>query len=97
MNTLIALARSRARGVDHCLLSNVDVQRCGPSLRDPCWNRRMDCVKARLVAWFILAVVLSYGAGVQVTGAHMRSYKGNGRFRRDYLEAICVKVKIQLK
>lgn len=78
VNTLIALARSRARGVDHCLLSNVDVQRCGPSLRDPCWNRRMDCVKARLVAWFIFGVVLSCGAGIQVTGARMRSYTSNG-------------------
>lgn len=53
---MIAFARSRARGVDHFLLSKVALQRRGPSLRDSCWNRRTECVRTRRAAWFIMAV-----------------------------------------
>lgn len=57
-NTLIALARVRARGVDHSLLANVEfhrVDRCVPNPRASYWYRLIDCVKARFIARFIFA------------------------------------------
>lgn len=57
-NTFIALARVRARGVDHSLLANVEFHRAdsrGPNPRASYWYRLIDCVKARFMARFIFA------------------------------------------
>lgn len=57
-NTFIALARVRARGVDHFLLANVEFHRAdsrGPNPRASYWYRLIDCVKARFMARFIFA------------------------------------------
>lgn len=56
----MALARVRARGVDHSLLANVEFHRVdlrGPNPNASCWYLFIDCVRARFIARFILLFV----------------------------------------
>lgn len=87
-NTLIALARVRARGVDHSLSTNLEVhlvQRRGPNPSASCWYFFIGCVKARFIARFILLFVGGLWRGSRSVHSRGFFYGKIVRFVKPYM------------